>query len=84
MNAGLMSMTDDPVERPYAVLPPTPSTPDDGPSALEVPPLAAPPASLRPVQASAGRRKYSFPLRVWAAFLTLFLVGTLVTFLLER
>jgi hypothetical protein len=84
MNAGLMSMTDDPVERPYAVLPPPPSTPDDGPSALEVPPLAAPPASLRPVQPGGGRGKYSFPLRVWAAFLTLFVLGTIVTFLLQR
>jgi hypothetical protein len=84
MNAALMSMTDDPVERPYAVRPPPPSTPDDGPSALEVPPLAAPPASLRPLQASGARRKYSFPLRVWAAFVTLFVLGTVVTFLLER
>ncbi len=84
MNAGLMSLTDDPVERPHAVLPPPPSTPDDGPSALEVPPLAAPPASLRPAPASRGRGKYSFPARAWAAFVTLFVLGTLVTFLLER
>jgi hypothetical protein len=84
MDAGLMSMTDDPVERPYAVRPPPPSTPDDGPSALEVPPLAAPPASLRPGKVRGGRGKYSFPLRVWAAFVTLFVIGTVVTFLLER
>lgn len=79
-----MSMTDDRVERSFAVLPPPPSTPDDGPSALEVPPLAAPPASLRPVQARGGRGKYSFPVRVWAAFVTLFVLGTVITFLLER
>lgn len=84
MNAGLPSMSEDPVERPYAVLPPPPSTPDDGPSALEVPPLAAPPASLRPSPPRAGRGKYSFPVRVWAVFVTLFVVGTLITFLLER
>ncbi|HTQ02772.1 MAG TPA: hypothetical protein VMI54_02905 [Polyangiaceae bacterium] len=77
-------MTEDPIERPHAVLPPPPSTPDDGPSALEVPPLAAPPASLRPVSAVRGRGKYAFPVRVWAAFVTLFVVGTVVTFLLER
>jgi hypothetical protein len=84
MSAGLMSMTEDPVERPRAVLLPPPSTPDDGPSALEVPPLAAPPASLRLGKMQSGRGKYSFPVRVWAAFVLLFLVGTVVTFLLER
>jgi hypothetical protein len=76
-------MAKDSVQRPHAVLPPPPSTPDDGPSLLSVPPLDAPPRSLQPSRVIVGR-KWSFPLRTWAAFFVLFVVGTLVTFFLER
>ena len=76
-------MAKDPVEHQHAVLPPPPSTPDDGPSALDVPPLAAPPRSLQPQRAMLGQ-KWSFPLRTWLAFVALFVVGTLVTYLLQR
>ncbi len=71
------------VEHLHAVLPPPPSTPDDGPSLLSVPPLDAPPRSLQVSRVTVGR-KWSFPLRTWAAFIALFAVGTLVTYLLER
>jgi hypothetical protein len=84
MNARLLSMSEDPIERPHAVLPPPPSTPDDGPSALEVPPLGLPPRSLELMQGRSEPRKYSFPLRTWAALVGLFVVGTIVTYLLER
>jgi len=76
-------MAKDSVEHLHAVLPPPPSTPDDGPSLLSVPPLDAPPRSLQVSRVMVGR-KWSFPLRTWAAFLALFVVGTLVTYLLQR
>lgn len=84
MNARALSMSnDDPVEHPHAVLPPPPSSPDDGPSALDVPPLAAPPRSLHPSNRSI-REGWSLSPRGWLGFVALFLVGTLVTFLLQR
>jgi len=75
-------MTKGSAQRPHGVLPPPPSTPDDGPDALEVPPLGAPPTSL---QASlSGSPTRGFSLRVWVAFVALFLLGTGVTFLVQR
>jgi hypothetical protein len=74
-------MAKDPVEHQHAVLPPPPSTPDDGPSALDVPPLAAPPRSLQPAR---GGGLGSVPLRTWLACASLFVIGTVVTFLLRR
>ena len=76
-------MAKDSVEHPHAFLPPPPSTPDDGPSLLSVPPLDAPPRLLHAPRMLVGSKR-SFPLRTWAAFFALFIVGTLVTFLLER
>jgi hypothetical protein len=76
-------MAKDSVEQSLAVLPPPPSSPDDGPSALDVPPLAAPPRSLLVRREVVGGKR-SFPLWTWVAFVTLFAVGTVVTFLLER
>jgi hypothetical protein len=71
----------EPNERPHAVLPPPPSHPDDGPSALDVPPLGLPPASLKvaPPETSSA-----LPLRAWLALVVLFVVGTAVTYLLQR
>jgi hypothetical protein len=83
MNARLLSMPKDSAGPSHAVLPPPPSSPDDGPSALDVPPLAAPPRSLHPSRLRVPS-KWSFPLRTWAAFVLLFVVGTLVTYFLER
>jgi hypothetical protein len=76
-------MAKDPVEHPRAFLPPPPSTPDDGPSLLSVPPLDAPPRSLQVSRMAVGH-KWAFPMRTWVAFFALFIIGTLVTFLLER
>jgi hypothetical protein len=83
MSASSLSMAKDSVEHLHAFLPPPPSTPDDGPSVLSVPPLDAPPRSLQVSYVAVGR-KWSFSPRTWAVFLALFAAGTLVTFLLER
>ena len=72
----------DPAERSHGVLPPPPSTPDDGPDALDVPRLGLPPTSLQgPV---GGSSTGGFSLRAWVAFAALFVVGTVVTFLVQR
>ena len=49
-----------------------------------MPPLALPPSSLQVHRPSGVRVKYAFPLRTWAAFVTLFILGTVVTFLVQR
>ena len=64
------------------VLPPPPSSPDDGPGALDLPPPGRPPTALN-VGVDA-HRTWGFPLRTWAAFVTLFALGTVVTFLVQR
>jgi hypothetical protein len=64
------------------VLPPPPSTPDDGPEGLDVPPLGRPPIGLAALARSQG--SFGFPLRTWAAFVTLFALGSVVTFLIQR
>jgi hypothetical protein len=71
-----LQMTE-PNERTRAVLPPPPSHPDDGPSALEVPPLGLPPKSLKvePIETSG-----SLPIRAWVAIVALFLLGTALTY----
>lgn len=81
MSSRLLPTSEEPLERSYGVLPPPPSHPDDGPSALDVPPLAAPSISLRtPLRGAGG----AIPLKAWLMMVGLFVVGTVVTFLVER
>jgi hypothetical protein len=81
MSGQAVSMMKD-SERPNAVLPPPPSTPDDGPESLVVPRLGKPPASLH--HTPEPRLFAGFPLRTWATFVALFLLGTVLTLLIER
>ena len=71
----------EPDERQRAVLPPPPSHPDDGPSALSVPPLGLPPASLKVAPLATGN---GMPVRTWLAMVALFLLGTGVTYFFQR
>ncbi len=80
MRARPLAMNE-PNGRPRAVLPPPPSHPDDGPSALDVPPLGLPPASLQVAPLQTSR---AVSLRTWLAMVVLFVLGTAVTYLLER
>jgi hypothetical protein len=64
------------------VLPPPPSSPDDGPGALDLPRPGRPPTALAVSVESQGM--LGFSLRAWAAFVTLFALGTVVTFLVQR
>jgi len=73
-----MAMSHDEPHRPGGFLPPPPSTPDDGPTALELPPLQPPPKSLQ-LAARGGR----IPLRIWLLAIALFLLGTALTYYLE-
>jgi hypothetical protein len=59
-----------------------PPPPDEDPVAVDLPPLQPPPSSLQP---NARSSRYA-PLGwgSWALIFGLFLLGTLVTFLLER
>ena len=74
-----MAMSNDEPHRPGGFLPPPPSTPDDGPTALELPPLQPPPKELH--RAARGGR---IPPSTWLLMTVLFLVGTLLTYYLER
>ena len=67
-------------ERARAVLPPPPSTPDDGPTALDLPPLQPPPKSL----IVAVRRGNRLPLRTWLTAAVLFVTVTILAYLLGR
>ena len=74
-----MAMSQDQPQRSGGFLPPPPSTPDDGPTALELPPLQPPPKSLH-----AAARGGRIPLRTWALMIALFLVGTALSYYLQR
>jgi hypothetical protein len=65
-----------------AVLPPPPSSPDDGPGALDLPRPGRPPTAV--AVGLEPRAMFDFPLRAWAAFVTLFGLGTIVTLLVQR
>jgi len=73
-----MAMSDP--QRARAVLPPPPSTPDDGPTALDLPPLQPPPRSL----IVAARHGRAFPLRSWLIAALLFLTGAALAYYLGR
>jgi hypothetical protein len=75
-----MAMSQDQPQRAGGVLPPPPSCPDDGPTALELPPLQHPPKEL----AKAARASRGLPLRSWLLIIALFLAGTALTYYLER
>ncbi|HEV8551280.1 MAG TPA: hypothetical protein VGQ57_19665 [Polyangiaceae bacterium] len=75
-----MAMSHDQPQRAVAVLPPPPSTPDDGPTALELPPLEPPPKSL---QVAVRRAPGGFPLRTWLWLALLFVAGTALAYFLE-
>jgi hypothetical protein len=74
-----MAMAQDP-QRAGGVLPPPPSHPDDGPTALEFPPLQPPPRSL----VVAARRSRGIPVRSWLLAAALFVTGTILTYYLAR
>jgi hypothetical protein len=80
MSSSLLTSNEEQPERSHGVLPPPPSHPDDGPSALSLPPLAAPPTSL---QVQVRRAEGPVPLKAWLMMVALFIVGTVVTFLFE-
>jgi hypothetical protein len=67
--------------RPRAVLLPPPSHPDDGPSALEVPPLGLPPASLKPAPPATNG---PLPVRAWIVMVALFLLGTALSYYFQN
>ncbi len=77
-----MAMFQDQPERQGGVLPPPPSTPDDGPMGIELPPLHPPPRSLQ----AGGRARSSGPVsvRLWLLLMTLFAGGTLLTYYVQR
>jgi len=81
MSPNLPLAADERDEHLRAVRPPPPSHPDDGPSVLDVPRLGALPASLKP-QSEPGEGPMS--LTSWLAMVALFLLGTLITYLVER
>lgn len=62
-----------------AVLPPPPS-PDEGSTALELPPLQPPPVGLVKAAAGSGR----LPLRSWLLIVAIFLAGTALTYYVQR
>jgi hypothetical protein len=74
-----MAMSHDRPHRPGGFLPPPPSTPDDGPTALDVPPLQPPPKSLQ-----AAVRGGGISLRTWLLLSTLFVLGTALSYYLQR
>ncbi|HEX5099076.1 MAG TPA: hypothetical protein VFV94_06225 [Polyangiaceae bacterium] len=75
-----MAMSHDPLHRAGGVLPPPPSTPDDGPTALELPPLQPPPVELVKAATQAGRLSLGARLVIAAVFLA----GTALTYFLQR
>lgn len=74
-----MAMSHDEPHRPGGFLPPPPSTPDDGPTALELPPLQPPPKELQ-----AAARGGRIPLRTWLMMIALFVFGTAVSYYFQR
>jgi len=75
-----MAMSQDQRYHAGGFLPPPPSTPDDGPSALELPPLEPPPQELvRASRASRGLQPGA-----WLLLVAVFLAGTALTYYLER
>ena len=75
-----MAMSHDQLHRAGGVLPPPPSTPDDGPTALSVPPLQPPPVELAKAAARSGRLSLGARLLIVAVFLA----GTALTYFLQR
>jgi hypothetical protein len=75
-----MAMSHDQPHRAGGVLPPPPSTPDDGPLALELPPQKPPPVELVKAAARAGRTS----LRARLFIVVVFLAGTALTYYLQR
>lgn len=75
-----MAMSHEPLHRAGGFLPPPPSTPDDGPAVLELPPLEPPPAELVKAAARAGRLPLVTRLFIVAAFLG----GTALIYYLQR
>jgi len=75
-----MAMSHDQLHRAGGVLPPPPSTPDDGPAMLDLPPLQPPPAELVKAAARAGR----LPLGTRLFIVAVFLAGTALTYFLQR
>lgn len=78
------TMEQEPQRKP-AVLPPAPSSPDDGPvGALQVPRLEPPPSSLKPMaqpgRATPPRESRGF----WVLLVMLFVAGTAITFYFQR
>jgi len=73
-----MAMSHDQLHR--GVLPPPPSTPDDGPAALELPRLQPPPVELIKGAARSGR----LPVRTWLLLVAVFLARTALTYYAQR
>jgi hypothetical protein len=79
-------MSDRDVKRPStpAVRPPPPSHPDDGPDPVLVPPLEPPPSSLGALATRRKKAPSREPRLFWIVLIVLFVVGTLLTFYLQR
>jgi hypothetical protein len=83
--APLATMDEQPRRKP-AVLPPAPSSPDDGPGgAVQVPRLEPPPSSLKPLAQGGRARATARESRgFWVLLVMLFVAGTAITFYLQR
>jgi hypothetical protein len=75
-------MTDGPRRKP-AVLPPAP-LPGDGEGMVTVPRLEPPPSSLKPIAQPRPRTPPQESRGFWLLLIALFVVGTAITFYLQR
>jgi hypothetical protein len=77
-------MDEEPRRNP-AVLPPAPHHPDDSPGGpVLVPRLEPPPSSLRPMAQPGGRPRARESRGFWLLLVGLFVLGTALTFYLQR
>jgi hypothetical protein len=67
-----------------ALPPPPPLHPDDGPDPVQVPPLEPPPSSLGALARHKKKEPPREPKVFWLILIALFVVGTLLTFYLQR
>jgi hypothetical protein len=67
-----------------ALPPPPPLHPDDGPDPVQVPPLEPPPSSLGALARHKKKEPAREPKVFWLILIALFVVGTLLTFYLQR